>query len=297
LNVDWIREQGILRWRQLTKVPLIAFSLNIIRRFRTAQCHVHAGELAFYIVLSFIPFCALVMSALAIASTWWIGPQWTPEQVSGIFEKVLPSLIPESSDIQTGDWSGMVKDRTSLGLMGLSMILISANLVMQGVNRALAAIFELERRSLFKSLLYSAVVIFFLALFIILGISIMSMLGADSLQDSLHLGPVSWPVPVRLGLDAVLLVAYVAMFKMFVRKQLPLSRILIGGVAFCVMYEFARVVYTVYLGNVTTLSVVYGGMAGVMAVLLWCYYVSLVFLFSACIVRVLTSDVPQGAQT
>jgi len=32
-------------------------------------------------------------------------------------------------------------------------------------------------------------------------------------------------------------------------------------------------------------------------VLLWCYYVSLVFLFSACIVRVLTSDVPQGAQT
>jgi membrane protein len=288
MSLTQMRERlGAYRAR-VSRIPLVAFFLGIVRTFRFAQCHVHAGELAFYTILSFIPFCALVMSALAIASTLWIGPQWTPEQVMGIFEKVLPSLIPESSDIHTGEWSGMVRDRTSLGVIGLAAIYISANMMMQGVNRALAAIFEIERRSLFKSLFYSGVVIFFLAIFIIAGISVMSMLGADSLQDTMHLGPVAWPVPVRLGLDAVLLLAYASMFKMFVRIELPLGRILIGGVAFCVMYEVARLIYTLYLSNVTTLSLIYGGMAGAMAVLLWCYYVSLVFLFSACLVRVLT---------
>ena len=288
MNAERLMDQAAAYWRRVAKLPLVAFTLRIIRTFRRAQCHVHAGEIAFYTLLSFIPFCALVMSALAIASTLWIGPQWTPDQVMGIFEKVLPSLIPESSDIHTGEWSGMVRDRTSLGIIGLGAIFISANLMMQGVNRALASIFEVERRSLFKSLIYSGVVIFFLAIFIVIGISVMSMLGANSLHDTMDLGPVRWPVPVRLGLDAVLLLAYATMFKMFVRIELPLGRILLGGVAFCLMYEAARILYTVYLSNVTTLSLIYGGMAGAMAVLLWCYYVSLVFLVSACLVRVLT---------
>ena len=72
-----------------------------------------------------------------------------------------------------------------------------------------------------------------------------------------------------------------------VRTPIRPGLVALGTLVFVALFEFARWGVHGYLETVTNFNVVYGSLAGVMAAILWAYYISFSLLITMCLVRTL----------
>lgn len=258
----------------------------------------YAGALAFYAILSLIPLAILFATA---AGFLIVGD--TPQGDTAVAEVVaqLKKLVPYLDAAFEDDLRAILKNRGSVGLVGVVALLVSASQVFRGLEFALARIFarsdhdsptdeKARPRSYVISKLWfgafvTALVLGYVALRVLAGI--LQHLADDLPALQVFFGdPLSTDTPAGKVATALLMIAgFVALLKVFTHQRVHLRFALLGGTLFYGLFVLAHAVYDLYVERFSNLGAMYGGFATLVMVVLWIYFSATLLLVCCHVVK------------
>ena len=253
--------------------------------FVESHCFIAAAALAYFALLSLIPFFILAASLIGFL---FAGVDVTEAYgvVTENVERFLPFLQGEL-ELRLLD---LVEARNITGLIGVGTLFVTAALFFLTVERAFSPIFP---GSAVRSFWHSKglAVALIPAVVALLGFLHYAFLVVDMM-----IGFLSVPLLERLLRSAVidqaisttiLAVEFWLVVYWFERGRVRPRNIAIGAGVFCVLWALARGVFTFYVQRIADFSVVYGSLGALVVLILWVYYAALVFLVGCCVTEAL----------
>ncbi len=270
-----------------------------LRIFMRAGCLDRAAAISFYAFFSIIPLMLLTIAFLGFV----LGTH------AGLFEKIsvlARQALPYLSERALADVKGLATSWKAFSWIGLLSLFLSVELVFNSVSRAMEAIFNQGKRwgvvrrkvvnlIVFVVALLSALCsVVITAAYRLLGSFEFQVFGIDVkyyLVDSLAYKYIAPAALVVLTTALVL--------RIFSGSRLDLRHALAGSVFFVVMWEIAKYVFAWYMSNFPSYNRFYGSLGAVMALLLWIFYSTNIFLFSAALAKAAfdkSNGIRRGAQ-
>ena len=252
---------------------------------------IHAGSMAFFFLMSFIPLCFVLITIFG----YFLGEN---KEFYEFFSARAMRFFPASTaDISSG-LTALVTYR-KIGIFSLVVYTYFSYLLYRSLESAVHAVFqEKGKRSQLVSLVISFLMISMIAGFIIISFA------ATSIIQMLH--PIfTDSTGFQIGIVESFLIRFVIpVFLVFITAAvlyvlLPVRRItlqsaLCGGVFTALLLEGARHLFNLYVVNIATqIGAVYGPLSSFVIFLLWIYYAACIFLIGAEIVCTL-NDSPRG---
>jgi membrane protein len=264
---------------------------ELARRFGKDQSPVYAAALSFFSILSIVPLLVVALAALAFLFH-------SPAQAMAHLQKLIAQILP-------GDYAGsaaqriindaniqrsveeLIRTRGIAGLIGLLSLVWAAMQIFVNAVPAMNAAFEVQET---RSWLRLRLVAFGLllgagALFLL---SLLPSSGPDFISH-LHIPWLHLPQPVPWPIDALFWLAALAinsmMFALIYRflPNAPTSwrQAFVGGLVAGLLWELAKRGFSAYLANFNSYNKVYGALGGLIVLLLWIYYTSMITLLGA----------------
>lgn len=262
-----------------------AIFLDGIKIFIRAGCLDRAAAISFYAFFSIIPLMLLTIAFLGFV----LGTH------DGLFEKIsviARQALPYLSERVLTDVKGLATRWKAFSWLGLFSLFLSVELVFNSASKAMADIFNQDKKwgvvrrkvvnlVVFVVALLSALCsVLITAAYRLTGSFELQVLGIDIkyyLVDNLAY---KYVAPVAL---VVLTTALV--LRIFSGSRLDLRHAIVGSVFFVVFWEIAKQVFAWYVSNFPSYNRFYGSLGAVMALLLWIFYSTNIFLFSAALAK------------
>lgn len=260
----------------------LAFAWQTLKGFKANQGLLLAGAVAYYALLSIVPFLMLVVVALSHV---------IPEaELLETLSRYLEWIIPSQSKAVVVELSHFLKDRQLVTGVLLVVMLFFSSVAFTALENAMCVIFyhrvEIKRRKF----LISAVLPYCYIVALGLGIMIITLvagglqvMGAESvlfLGYRWSLGGVSGALLYLLGLTGEILVLS-SIYLVMPVGRLSLSHALIGGVTAALLWEVARHVLIWYFTTLSQVNVVYGSMTTAIVVMFSLEIGAILLLFGA----------------
>ena len=238
--------------------------------------HMAAG-VAYYAIFSLFP---LALAAIAVGSLF-ITPEQVETRVLDLLEEQLPGL--GQREIIRGNIEALVQARGALGAVAIVALLWSSRAVFGAVHRVMNRAWGVRETRHF--LLYQvgqvagavALVALFLASVVLGTVGRAIVAQTDVMMDG------------QLRIDALVnLLPFLTtlVLLLFIYKFLPDASVrwrdaAVAAVAASVLFELSKAAFAYYLGNLSTLDLVYGSVTTVVALMLFLYVVSMVLVLGA----------------
>jgi len=258
------------------------FPLRVARAFLRNQGFLLAGAVAYYTLLSIVPFSILALVVL----TNFIEEQQLVQTLS----RYLEMAVPGYAATLTEQVRSFLEHRTAIGCIGFGGMLFFSSLAFSMLQSAMSVIFSRHPGVPRRSYLATAVIPYGYIFVMGLGIVLASMVvGAIENLESRHLALLGWNLELGGIAAATLyvlgLVGEVLLFTSFY-LVLPVVRVrlryaVIGGVAAAVLWEITRRVLVWYYGAISMVNVIYGSIAITVVALLSIEFVTLILLLGA----------------
>lgn len=276
---------------QLARFPWSA-TLHMLRtRFQEDKLGLTASSLTFTTMLALVPFATVALAA------------FTAFPIFGKAQELLQrwlidSLIPETIARQVLDYITQFAAKASrLGVVGFSMLLVTALMLILTIDRTLNTIWRVRR----LRPLGQRVLIYWAALTLgplLLGLS----LAFTSYVASASRGLVGQlPGGLRLAFDGleffVLAAGMAGLYHYVPNTQVRWRDAWVGGLFVAIGMELAKKALALYLAQVPTYSVIYGTFATLPILLLWVYVVWVLVLLGAVVTAYLPSLLAGVAHT
>ena len=259
----------------------VRLALATGRHFHRRNCSARSAEIAYWSILSSIPFGALLLTGLGVAATEMLESGWSRAELHGAVAEIattyLPTAIPELDS--TIGW--LLGGQRALGIFGSITLLVTASLVFGAVNRAMASIFEVRSRDRYTTTVLFTVGLCALALIVILGLPALSAI-APFFQ-----APLLAPLWLHALADTILALAFLFLLVGVARAAMPWRLAGLGATLYVCLFEVARWGFSIYLASLSKMHIVYGSFVGVMALIIWAYVVAFLLLVTMCLLRVL----------
>ena len=253
---------------------------NTSKAFSTNDGTNMAASISFYILLSFIPLLLLSISILG----FFAGD--SPAHFDQIMAKIR-IVLPFIDEGMARALQKTVSGKGALGVGGILALLWSVNQIFASSERVLNRIFQIQKgRGFIKARLVS------LGLALALGISLVLSVGVGMLTNVLE-NVLIGSLPIRIGmilnyplvalwLPLVLLTASFTVLTVILPHGKVYARYaVLGGAIFATLFEFAKYFFTYYIMKVSNISLIYGSFGSIIIIILWVFYLSILFIFSA----------------
>lgn len=250
-----------------------------IDRFMADTCLSHAAALSFYVVLSIIPLLFVLISV----GSYIVG---STHNFFVYIVSILKQFIPDISPAVINDVGNLLKKRSAIGIIGFVFLLFSSDLAILEAKRSLDVIFKLERRKnpfFIKGksmlvILVSGVMVSFL--FIITPLfKLLIRLDLPFISTTLYI--IARIFSSRIFAFIMVFLLFTSAYYFLPSKRIGRRYIVMAGAITTVLWTIVRVLFSWYLEHHSKLNVVYGSLAAIIITILWVYYTSLIFLFSA----------------
>ncbi len=271
---------------QIGHIRLARVSVATLRLLHRSSGGPRSAEIAYYSILSTIPFGALLLTALAYGAVDLLDAGWSRQQITDAVRDLIESFVPSAGSEIDRAIGWLLDRRGALGVFGSATLFFTASLVFGAISRATGAIFEARPRDRFSTTFIFALALCGLSLVLLKGIPGVASLAAvrDAGVDATAQ---AHPVVFRIAADALMVVCFIFLLITVVRVRLRPLHVLAGAGLFIGLFETARYGFIAYLTYVSRLNLVYGSLASVMAAIVWAYYVAAALLICLCLVRVL----------
>ena len=276
---SWIGE----RWGHLVGVRLL---VSTVRVFRETSGTARSAEIAYWGILSTIPFAALCLTIVAMASSV-VAADMSDAQLIETARTLADSILPAAGHDLEVAITALLRDRGALGAFGFVTLVMTSSLVFGAVSRALATIFATRTRGRVSIVMVFSIVLVALTLFFVIGAPALSTLASVVGVGELLGGIGESPLWFHIGGASSMAVTFAFFAAYVVRKPIRPAWVNLGTLMFVALFELARWGVHGYLETVTNFNVVYGSLAGVMAAILWAFYISFSLLITMCLVRTL----------
>jgi membrane protein len=244
------------------------FTLQVLKAFRANQGLLLAGAVAYYALLSIVPFLMLVVVALS----HFIDPA----ELLGTIQRYLEWLVPGQAKPIVKEVAHFLDDRGVITwVLGLTMLFFSS-LAFTVLENAMSVIFihrvAIRRRHFLISAILPYCYIFALGAGVLLVTLVAGTLQVMG-EESLHFLGVDWSLHgvsgvllYLLGLAGEILVLS-SIYLVMPVGRLSLPHALIGGVTAALLWEIARHVLVWYFSTLSQVNVVYGSMTTAIVVM------------------------------
>lgn len=251
-----------------------------------------AGNLTYHTLLALFPFAIFVLSVL------FLGGQ---EQllVDGITNlRETGALSDSAADVIIGQVNSLAQTNTGAIGFGLALSMLVALWATSGAFRsvmeAMNVMYDVDERRAFFSRYVASVVlsVVIAALFIVaLGLVVAGPAIADWFGEAGRWAwlVLQWPVLVGFVLLGLALLYYYAP-----NAEQQFRFITPGAVIATAAWLLFSLAFSYYVNNFGNYNRVYGTLAGVVILLLYSYYTSLILLFGAEVNQVIEDAAPEG---
>ena len=246
----------------------LAFTLSCLRGFRANQGLLLAGAVAYYALLSIVPFLMLVVVALS----HFIDQAELLETL----RRYLELLVPGQSRSIVAEVANFLDNRDLItSVLGVTMLFFSS-FAFTVLENAMSVIFVHRVAIRRRHFLVSAVLPYCYILALGFGVMLVTLVAGtlqvmgrehvDLLGYSWSLGGVSGALLYLLGLGGEILVL-TSIYLVMPVGRLSLSHALVGGVTAALLWELARHVLVWYFSTLSQVNVVYGSMTTAIVVM------------------------------
>ena len=266
----------------------VRFLLRVARAFLRNQGLLLAGAVAYYTLLSIVPFSILALVVL----TQVIDEQQLIQTLSRYLEMAVPGYAVTLTD-QVRAFLG---HRKAIGFIGFLGMLFFSSLAFSMLQSAMTVIFSGHPRAPRRNFIVSAIIPYAYVFVMGIGIVLASLVvGAVETLESRQLSYLGWSLDLDgatgVALYVLGIVGEVLLFTSFY-VVLPVVRVrfchaLVGGASAAVLWEITRRVLVWYYGAVSMVNVIYGSIAITVVALLSIQFVALILLLGAQIIAVL----------
>jgi membrane protein len=244
------------------------FTLQVFKAFRANQGLLLAGAVAYYALLSIVPFLLLVVVVLS----HFIDPA----ELLLTMQRYLELLLPGQSKAIVAEVANFLENRDVITwVLGATMLFFSS-LAFTVLENAMSVIFVHRVAIRRRHFLTSALLPYCYILALGLGVMVVTLvsgglqvMGHESVQlfgHSWSLTGVSGALLYLLGLGGEILVL-TSIYLVMPVGRLSLSHALVGGVTAALLWELARHVLVWYFSTLSQVNVVYGSMTTAIVVM------------------------------
>jgi len=246
----------------------LAFTLSVIKGFRANQGLLLAGAVAYYALLSIVPFLMLVV----------VGLSHFIDQAELLvtLRRYLELLIPGQSPSIVAEVANFLNNRELITwVLGVTMLFFSS-FAFTVLENAMSVIFIHRVSIRRRHYLVSAVLPYCYMLALGAGVLLVTLvagtlqvMGQESVEFLGHtwsLNGVSGALLYLMGLVGEILVL-TSIYLVMPVGRLSLSHALVGGVTAALLWEVARHVLVWYFSTLSQVNVVYGSMTTAIVVM------------------------------
>ena len=251
------------------------------RSFSQDGCLNLSAAIAFYSILSLIPFLFLLVAGASLI----LGSSDAAYLMAINF---INQVIPKTGLLVFKEVQAVSRKADVLGWVGLFSMLWTASVIFSSLEYAMGVVFRAERRRSFvKSKLMAiamvpaSMAVFFLSLIVTAATRIMAnfeipLWGVNLGNASFFEFIVAYLLPYL-----VLASGFTAVYKLVPNTAVALRHALAGGASCALLFEGAKHFFTWYIANYSQYGVVYGSLEAIVILVLWAFYSSGILLFCA----------------
>ncbi len=267
--------ESLQRWAEPERRRLFGGILILAgKRFFKDDGPTWAAAIAYYSLLSLFP---LLLAAGSIAA-YFVDPTWAVSQATNL----LGDFIPKGNLAIEGIVGETMKDGKGVGLLFLLPLVWTGTLVLGVATKALNVAFEVEKRySFLHRLLVRLVMLATLGVLFLLALSSSVLLRVLNL--ALGILPTGTEFLKAVIINAVpgvlVLLAFLLAYRFVPTRRPCWGAARIGGVVAAVLFVAAKPLFLSYVGALARHNVVYGSLAGIVAVVIWAWVVAMIGIF------------------
>ena len=249
---------------------------SLLRFSRDDGSHMAAG-VAYYAIFSLFP---LALAAIAVGSLV-ITPEEIEARVFDFLEQQLPGI--GQREIIRGNIEALVQARGALGAVAIIALLWSGRAVFGAVHRVMNRAWGVHAAPHF--LLYQVaqvagavtVAALFLASVMLGAVGRAIVAQTDLLLD----GALEVDTLVTVLPFLTTLVLLIVIYKVLPDASVRWRDAALAGVVASVLFEAAKILFAYYLGNLSTLDLVYGSVTTLVVLMLFIYVLAMVLVLGA----------------
>jgi len=229
-----------------------------------------SAALSYYAIFSLFPL--LILLIIVIGS--WLGPAAARNQIDGVLRVFLPA---STANFLQDSIAETLDQRGSFGLVAGITLLWSSLGFFSSLSSALSRTFRDEKGyNTWSSRLMG------LGMMVALGVLLAASLAttlAFNLIDLIIFGTMSWLTTTALVVPFSLSVAIFAFLYRFIpRRRVRWDAIWVAAFLGGGAWETAKRLFTWYLDNLASYSLVYGSVATMIVLMLWVYLTGIIIL-------------------
>ena len=259
--------------RTLRDLP--GFLRFVLRRWSDDRCPQIAGSLTYTTLLAVVPMFAVAVAVLS-------SSPFFEDVMSGIKVWLLLNLLPDiAHKIITVYMEQFAEHAVRLTWYGLAVVFALAVWTMLIMDRSFNAIWRVRR-----SRPYWVMVVGYMALVVTGPLLLLVSVTISTYIMALSAGVPGWASAAHaFALRAVPIamssIAFFLIYRIVPHRKVPWRHALLGAVVASVLFEAAKQVFSFFVRESPTYSLVYGAFAAVPVFLVWLYLSWLVVLLGA----------------
>ena len=251
------------------------------RAFSQDGCMNLSAALAFYTILSLIPYLFLLVSAAG----YMLGSSEEGHRIAVVF---FDRLFPQASALILREVRAMSHRAEVLGWVGFLSMIWTASVIFSSLEYAMGVVFRVEkRRNFLRAKLMALLMVPASAGIFFLSFLVSAFAGA---AEKFYLGLFGLALARSEFLEfllgylfpyLILAAAFTAIYKIIPNTPISFRHALAGGASCAFLFEAAKHFFTWYFQRSQQYSVVYGSLEAIVIMVVWAFYSSSVLLFCA----------------
>lgn len=261
------------------------FIWRVVINFRANQGIILSGAVAFYTLLSIIPFFTLILVALSHVVE-------EPELLR-ILDSQLKLLVPGLADTLLNHAATFLQHRQAVSWIGILLMLFFSSTAFHVLENTIHLIFYHRVQVKRRHAIVSAVIPYIYIMLVALGFFLITFFsGTLHLNDTRTIPLLPWTARFgnlgEIGLHLVgmagMALLLTSFYMVLPRTRISFRHALIGGITATVLWEIARNFLVWYFSTLSMVNVIYGSLATVIVALLSLEVAGIILLLGAQVV-------------
>ncbi len=244
-----------------------------------------AAAISFYAFFSLIPIMLCITAGLGFL----LGAR------GDLLDKVIDltkTTVPYISDSIIIDLRGLAARWLAMGWVSVLVLVSSAELVLNSFSTSLIAIFGMRKRfGFFRKRIINILVLLMAVLTAFLSLTVTALVNIIHSYDMKPFGyDIGYYFFEAIAINYIVpfitvIIAVAVVFRIFSGGNLNWRFAFYGSAVFSVLWELAKHLFAFYISHFPSYNKFYGSLGTIMILLLWLFFTSTLFLFSASVAR------------
>lgn len=232
-----------------------------------------AASISFYAILSLLPLTMVFVSAI-------VHVMGSETVVTQIVDSVT-AIIPGAKEIFSSNLQNLIKSKSSLGMWGISFLLVISTVLFSSLENAFDKVFEtVKRRNFFHSRLLAIGVIFIILVLLFVPSSI-RVLESVLVRYGYSI-PLYNYISGSMFFVIFAMVSYLVTIIIVPNQKIYLRYAFWGACFYAAGIAVAKYLFSWYISiTFDRYNLIYGSLTAIILTVLWVYYLSIILLVSA----------------